>query len=88
MKQLEWSLLQAYNWRLSLCGMNVKLLCGRCITNIGNMLTSSYQLSTVVQSNQMQQIFPSFCSLQHKMAKYLSNKCNVVDISMNKYNIY
>ena len=42
----------------------------------------------MVQSNQMQQIFPSFCSLQHKMAKYLSNKCNVVDISMNKYNIY
>ena len=22
------------------------------------------------------------------MTKYLSNKCNVVDISMNKYNIY
>ena len=22
------------------------------------------------------------------MAKYLSNKCNVVDTSMNKYNIY
>ena len=43
----------------------------------------------MVQSNQMQQKdVPSFCSRWHKMAKYLSNKCNVVDISMNKYNIY
>ena len=34
----EWSLLPPYHLGLWLCEMNVKLLCGRCIINIGNRL--------------------------------------------------
>ena len=36
--QHEWSLLPPYHLGLLLCAMNVKLLCGRCIINIGNRL--------------------------------------------------